>query len=90
MYLGKNNPTDVIAFDLSSGKERILSDIAISTDTAIRNSKIFRTTPLYELCLYVIHGVLHILGYDDRTQKERRIMQEKTNNILSKININEY
>lgn len=83
-YLGKNNPTDVIAFDIAGPQspEKICADIVISTDRAISNAKIFKTSPLYELYLYVIHGVLHILGYDDRTAKQRQLMQNKEKEIL--------
>lgn len=87
-YLGQNQPTDVIAFDNPPNKKEILADIAISTDTAVRNAKIFKTTPLYEMYLYIIHGILHILGYADKTAPQRRIMQEKADNILNKLNIN--
>ena len=89
MYLSKNCSTDVIAFDNSlDNKEGILlGDIAVSTDTAIRNARIYKTTPSYEIYLYVIHGVLHLLGYDDKTQKERKIMQSKANHIISTLSI---
>lgn len=66
MYLGRDCPTDVIAFDTG--------DIVISSDTAIRNSGIFKTTPLSEIYLYVIHGLLHLLGYKDNNKKNRAIM----------------
>jgi rRNA maturation RNase YbeY len=81
--------TDVIAFDNSLDKrdETLLGDIAVSTDTAIRNARIYKTTPLYEIYLYVIHGVLHLLGYDDKTQKERKIMQSKADHIISTLSI---
>ena len=86
-YLGQNQPTDVIAFDNPPNKKEILADIAISTDTAVRNAKIFKTTPLYEMYLYIIHGILHILGYADKTAPQRRIMQGKANHILKKLYI---
>ena len=86
-YLGQNKPTDVIAFVILANRKEILADIAISTDTAARNAKIFKTTPLYEIHLYVIHGILHILGYADKTTPQRRIMQGKANHILKKLNI---
>ncbi len=83
-YLGKNRPTDVIAFDLSAPQERkkILGDIAISTERAIANARDFHTSVLYELYLYVIHGVLHILGYDDKNKKKRTLMRRKEKQIL--------
>lgn len=81
-YLGENFPTDVIAFDISESKKKILADIAISADTAARNAKIYQTSPLYELYLYVAHAILHILGYNDNTKVKQRIMQAKTEKIL--------
>lgn len=85
MYLGKNCPTDVISFDISENKDEILADIIISTDTALRNAKIFNTVPIYELYLYVIHGVLHLIGYDDKRKKDRLIMQRKEEFLLKKL-----
>jgi len=87
LYLGKNLATDVIAFDLSADKKKIFADIAISADTAKRNAKIFHTSPLYELYLYVAHGILHILGYDDGTKIKQRIMQAKAEKILKCLSI---
>lgn len=86
-FLAKNIPTDVIAFNLSSNKKTILADIAISTETAIRNAKIFKTSPFYEIYLYIIHGLLHILGYDDRTKRQKKIIQRKTKYILNKLKL---
>ena len=55
----------------------LLADIMISTDTAINNARKFKTTPDYELMLYVAHGILHILGYDDRTKTQMKRMRKK-------------
>ncbi len=86
-HLKKKNATDVIAFNLGS-KDNLLADIAVSTDTAIAQAKIFQTSCLYELYLYVVHGVLHILGYDDKTTKQKQIMQDKSIEILHALRIN--
>lgn len=89
-YLGRDEPTDVLSFNLSDfkkSKKNILADIVISVDAAVTNSKIFKTTPRYELYLYIVHGLLHLLGYDDETEKERKIMQQKSNHILSILKI---
>ena len=75
-YHNKNAPTDVLTFDLSD-KKNLLADIVVSTNAAIQNAKSFKTTPFYELNLYVIHGILHLLGYDDCTQKQRQLMHRK-------------
>jgi probable rRNA maturation factor len=77
-FLQKDEPTDVLAFD--SG------EIVVSSDAAVRNAKIFKTEPLYELYLYVVHGVLHILGFEDRTKEQRESMQQKAENILRALN----
>ena len=74
-YLGEDIPTDVLAFDATG-------DIVISTDTAIRNAAIYKTSPVYETYLYVVHGVLHLLGYDDRNPKGRKLMDNKAKTIL--------
>lgn len=69
-YLGKNYPTDCLAFDATN-------DVVVSSDAAILNAKIFNTSPLFELSLYAVHGVLHILGYNDRTKKQKIAMHSK-------------
>jgi len=71
------NPTDVLAFDLSEKKRNISADIMISTDIAVTNSAKFKTTPNYELSLYVAHGLLHILGYNDQSQAQKKLMRKK-------------
>lgn len=87
--MGKNSSTDVIAFNLTDTKDlkNVFADIVVSTDTAIRNTKIFKTTLFYELCLYVIHGLLHILGYNDKLKKQRQIMEKRQKEILKCLSI---
>lgn len=81
--------TDVISFNLSERfkSDITYADIVISTDRAVYNAKIFNTGSLYELYLYVVHGVLHLLGYDDRNTKQRQLMDEKAARILSILKI---
>ena len=88
-YLGKNNPTDVIAFDIAEPKlwDKYCADIVISTDRAIDNAEAFHTSPLYELYLYVIHGVLHILGYDDTSRKDKLLMHRREKELLKILNL---
>ena len=87
MYLGCDSPTDVIAFDLSDKGGELSADLAISTDTAIRNARIFKTCAAYEVYLYVIHGILHLLGFRDSTVRQRKSMERKTTQILSELGI---
>lgn len=83
-YLCRNLSTDVIAFDLSEQKPpRLIGDILISSDAAFSNARVFKTTPRYELFLYLVHGLLHLLGYNDQTRAGRLLMQKKQEGLLS-------
>ena len=83
-YLNHNCPTDVLAFPYpesdSESKDSISADIAISAEMAISNSKIFKTGAKQELCLYIVHGLLHLIGFDD-TSKAKRIKMRKEEKI---------
>jgi probable rRNA maturation factor len=84
-YLAKYEPTDVIAFDLSDKKDEIFADIAVSTDAAYANASSYKTSAAYEACLYVVHGMLHILGYKDSTARQKILMQQKAEDILGSL-----
>lgn len=85
-YLKKDRPTDVLAFEMpAEDKHGLYADIIVSTDTAARNAKNFKTLPIYEAYLYVIHGVLHIIGYNDVGARGRQLMQNKAERILSTL-----
>jgi len=81
-FLKTTGPTDVLAFNLGSRKN-ILADIVISTDTAIKQAKAFKTTPQKELMLYVAHGILHILGFDDHTKSQINLMRKKESKYVN-------
>lgn len=63
-------PTDILTFH-----DEGLGELVISTETAIVNARRFRTTVERELALYVIHGILHLHGYNDQTPTQRRRMR---------------
>ena len=79
-YKGRDRSTDVLSFDLGQLKE-----ILISSDTAWKNSKRFNSSFENELVLYVIHGILHLSGYDDGTIPEKRRMSSKEEKILRRL-----
>lgn len=83
-FLKTNSATDVLAFNLGDGKEIILADIMISTDKAIEQAGNFKTNPNYELLLYIAHGVLHILGFDDHTKNQIKIMRKKESEYVNR------
>ncbi|HTZ11159.1 MAG TPA: rRNA maturation RNase YbeY [Candidatus Margulisiibacteriota bacterium] len=87
-YLKQDRPTDVLAFDISGrGAKEFYADIVVSAETAIRNSRIFKTTPEYEIFLYAVHGALHLCGYEDDTDAKGKVMQQKAVKILSLLKI---
>jgi len=85
-FLRANSATDVLAFNLSDKKTKpfILADIAISTDTAISNARCFKSTAGDELLLYVTHGVLHILGFNDHAETEIQLMRKKERKYVNR------
>jgi probable rRNA maturation factor len=87
-YLKHDMPTDVLAFDIAGPEAKeFCADIVVSTETAMRNSYAFKTTPEYELLLYAVHGALHLCGYNDNTEGKRKIMQVKAVRILSRLRV---
>src|SRR6476659_10253266 len=58
-FLGQSGPTDVLTFQHG--------EIFISVDTARRHARVFENSLLRELQLYIVHGLLHLRGFDDRT-----------------------
>ena len=87
-YLSKPRPTDVLCFDLSE-KDRFTGNIVISTEKAWENSRLFKTSAIWETKLYLIHGILHLLGFKDKRVKDRERMQRKTLQILREISKNQ-
>lgn len=66
--------TDVIAFNLNEHDEQLEGEIYISAARALENSRQFNQTHEQELCRLVVHGTLHLLGYDDQTDDDKAIM----------------
>ena len=88
-YKKRDSCTDVLAFPLdravhAHGRRVIVGEIVISLDQTHSNAKRFGNTFTEELLLYVIHGVLHILGYDDRAAADRRVMERKQKDFFTK------
>ena len=80
-HLNHNTLTDVITLDYST-KKHIIGDIFISVDRITENSKHYQTTFKRELARVMIHGVLHLIGYKDKSIDEKIIMREKENEYL--------
>jgi len=85
-YLNHDTFTDIISFDYTLGKQ-INGDIYISIDRIKENSKLYHTSFNNELLRVMIHGVLHYLGYKDKTDADKKIMRSKEDYYLSLQNI---
>ena len=85
-YLNHDTFTDIISFDYTLGKQ-INGDIYISIDRIKENSKFYNTSFNNELLRVMIHGVLHYLGYKDKTDADKKIMRSKEDYYLSLQNI---
>ncbi|MFH1868594.1 MAG: rRNA maturation RNase YbeY [Candidatus Omnitrophota bacterium] len=62
-----------------------LGDVIICPEVALENSKIYKNTFSNEITLYMIHGILHLLGYDDTRKKPKLKMQKKQEEVLAKL-----
>ncbi len=88
-YLGRNNATDVIAFPLPDRPgmptDNIRGEVVISAEEALRQSR-QRGIPFNkEIALYCIHGLLHLVGYDDLTKSQRIKMEQKQLDYLGMV-----
>ena len=73
-FLGHEGPTDVITFDYGD-PTMLHGEIFICPDVARAQAKEFGTTPQMEIVRYLVHGMLHLRGYDDRTLAKRAKMK---------------
>ena len=84
-YLSHHFFTDVITFNYT--KEKLLfGDVYISIERVKENSKTYKTSFNEEMFRVIIHGVLHLCGFDDKTKEEKSLMRSKENDFLSSIN----
>ena len=94
-YLRRDHVTDVLAFELGGtpslkgNHERngrnISGEIIISADAARANTKIYSTSLSREVILYVIHGILHLLGLNDHKPVDIKKMREREQELLSYV-----
>jgi rRNA maturation RNase YbeY len=82
--LKHNYYTDIITFELNQENEEIEGDIYISIDRVKDNAKVLNESIINELHRVIIHGVLHLCGYKDKSSKESKMMRDKENYYLNK------
>ncbi|MFO7152217.1 MAG: rRNA maturation RNase YbeY [Bacillota bacterium] len=97
-YRGKDAPTDVLSFPMlepgevddvpSEGEvEQLLGDIVISLEKAEEQAKSYGHSFEREVAFLVVHGVLHLLGYDHEIEEERKIMRQKEEEVLKALGL---
>jgi probable rRNA maturation factor len=90
-YLGRDRPTNVLAFAMKEGANThlhpaVLGDVVISTETAHREALQRGVTLDEEMALLLIHGILHLLGYDhDNAPEEAAQMEAKEQEVLTHL-----
>jgi probable rRNA maturation factor len=78
-FLGELGPTDVLTFQHG--------EIFISVETARRHARAFGNSIMCELQLYIVHGLLHLHGFDDRTPADLRRMKNTQGKILRRMGV---
>ena len=81
-YLKHDYYTDIITFDYCEGN-RLSGDLFISIDSVRENAAFYGTEFADELNRVIVHGVLHLIGYDDHTEEDIAVMRAKENYYLS-------
>ena len=83
-YLNHDTLTDIITFNYCEG-DMISSDIMISVERVMENSSIFENSFSEELNRVMIHGILHLIGYNDKTDGEKEIIRKKEDYYVNKF-----
>ncbi len=84
-FLGRGTRTDVLAFDLGGpGPSPRLGEVVVSVDTAARQAAAIGVSLALELDLLVVHGILHLAGWNDVRPREAQRMHERARAILTR------
>jgi probable rRNA maturation factor len=86
-FLQHDEPTDVISFPYQRSKSDLQGELAVSTETATTVAIARGHAPADELLLYIIHGILHLCGYDDLDDKARSEMRAREGRYLKALKI---
>jgi probable rRNA maturation factor len=81
-FLNLDTPTDVLTFPLHEAGEPLSGQIVVSVETALREARRRGLSVADEVLLYVIHGVLHLCGYDDHMPGDARRMRRRQQHFL--------
>ncbi len=83
-YLNHNHTTDIITFNYNDSHQDLDGELFISIEDAEFYAKSYNVALNEELLRLVIHGILHLLGYDDMNDKDKKVMKKLENSLLNK------
>ncbi len=78
-FFNDPSPTDCISFPMDEEEDpfyRVLGEVFVCPETAIKYANEHNVNPYLETTLYVVHGMLHLLGYDDLEDQDRQLMRQ--------------
>jgi len=86
-HSGVEGTTDVLTFDHGSDEQSVRADLAVCFDVAMRESKNRNHSVQNELLLYIVHGILHCIGFDDHNEEDHKLMHQEEDRILKAIGV---
>lgn len=86
-FMSIDEPTDVLSFVLESDEGYVDGEIVASADTAERTAERLGWNAAEELLLYVVHGALHLVGYDDLNPEAKKEMRRREREVLAEFGI---
>jgi probable rRNA maturation factor len=88
LHLGHDWPTDVISFPLSDAADPVLAgELVVSAEMAQSTALELGAVPHDELALYLVHGLLHLCGYDDAEPASAAVMREREQQLFSRVGL---
>ena len=91
-FLGRSEATDVIAFDLSRqttvpdmAEKKTAGEVYICLDVAVQAASAYSTSISHEVVLYIVHGFLHLAGYEDSTEAQSCRMRAAETEIMERL-----
>lgn len=86
-YLEHDYATDVLSFVLERTETRLEGEVIVSSETAVSQSRLWGWSAEDEMLLYVIHGMLHLVGIGDATSEEREEMRRREGECLARFGL---
>ena len=84
-FLNRNSPTDCLSFNLSDNDAKKSFELVVNAEKAVKEANLRGHSSEAELALYVTHGLLHNLGFDDSTQGQAKKMHDTEDEILQQL-----